>query len=185
MNSIAAATTAQPRDHGAAARLQPVIDLIAATLLEGRDFGDQPVSVTLPGVAGRALIVSVRTAKPIPARGGSSVVRSLDSRQLQLVEGAIRERLAEPLSVSMLSSIAGLSRSYFSHAFRATVGRPPHAHILRLRLERAMTLMADSRASLGQIALDAGFSDQAHFSNAFRRSTGMTPTQWRRARGNA
>jgi AraC-like DNA-binding protein len=45
--------------------------------------------------------------------------------------------------------------------------------------------MADSRASLGQIALDAGFSDQAHFSNAFRRSTGMTPTQWRRARGNA
>jgi AraC-like DNA-binding protein len=85
----------------------------------------------------------------------------------------------------MLSAVAGLSRSYFSHAFRRSLGRSPHAHIVRLRVDRAMTLMRDSDVPLSEIALAVGFSDQAHFSNTFRRATGMTPTQWRKEYGAA
>jgi AraC-like DNA-binding protein len=107
----------------------------------------------------------------------------LDPRQLRLVNGTIEERLAEPISVSMLSSVAGLSRSHFSHAFRTSLGRTPHAHIVRLRIERTMKLMQESDVPLSEVALAAGFSDQAHFSNRFRRAVGMTPTQWRRLYG--
>jgi AraC family transcriptional regulator len=88
--------------------------------------------------------------------------------------------VAEPISVLMLSSVAGLSRSHFSNAFRKAVGRPPHEHIMRLRIERALKLMAGTDAPLSEIAVAAGFYDQAHFANKFRRAFGMTPTEWRR-----
>ena len=114
-------------------------------------------------------------------RGARVHRRGLDSRQLELVTAAIAEKIDEPISVSMLSSVAGLSRSYFSHAFRRSVGLTPHAHIVRLRIERAMTIMVSTEASLSEIALAVGFADQSHFSRAFRRLTGVTPAHWRRA----
>jgi AraC-like DNA-binding protein len=118
-------------------------------------------------------------------RGARVHRRGLDSRQLELVTAAIAERMDEPISVSMLSSVLGLSRSYFSHAFRRSVGLTPHAHVVRLRIERAMTLMAHSEASLSEVALAVGFADQSHFSRAFRRLTGVTPAHWRRAHNGA
>ena len=114
-------------------------------------------------------------------RGARVHRRGLDSRQLELVTAAIAERIDEPISVSMLSSVVGLSRSYFSHAFRRSVGLTPHAHVVRLRVERAMTLMVHTEASLSEVALAVGFADQSHFSRAFRRLTGVTPAHWRRA----
>jgi AraC family transcriptional regulator len=114
---------------------------------------------------------------------GHSEIRSprgLDSRQLRLVTEAIHQKIGEPITVSALSSVAGLSRSHFSHAFRTSLGRTPHAHIVRTRIERAMELMTRTGLPLSEIALVTGFSDQAHFSNRFRRVAGMTPAQWRK-----
>jgi transcriptional regulator GlxA family with amidase domain len=106
----------------------------------------------------------------------------LDAGRLRLVMEAIHKNIGEPISVSMLCSAAGLSRSHFSRAFRTSVGQSPHAYIVRLRLERAMSLMRDTETPLSEIALVAGFSDQPHFSNAFRRAVGTTPAQWRRSK---
>jgi AraC family transcriptional regulator len=114
-----------------------------------------------------------------PAFPGSA--RGLDPRQLRLVTETIHQKIGEPISVTALSSVAGLSRSHFSHAFRASLGRTPHAHIVRTRIERAMELMTKTCLPLSEIALVTGFSDQAHFSNRFRRLSGMTPSQWRKA----
>jgi AraC-like DNA-binding protein len=118
-------------------------------------------------------------------RGARVHRRGLDSQQLELVTAAIAEKIDEPISVSMLSSVVGLSRSYFSHAFRRSVGLTPHAHIVRLRIERAMTLMVHTEASLSEVAQAVGFADQSHFSRAFRRLTGVTPAHWRRAHNDA
>lgn len=76
--------------------------------------------------------------------------------------------------------MAGLSRSHFSFAFRRSVGRSPHEHIAHVRIERAIKLMLDTKASLSEVAYRHGFCDQAHFANAFRRKIGMTPMKWRR-----
>jgi AraC family transcriptional regulator len=174
MTTDQAARTRGP-GFASAAELQPIIDAIATSLREGLRFTDKHVSVTIPAT-GQTLVVSVRTGT-----GGSQArPKGLDARQLQLVNGAIDEKISGPLSVSMLSSIAGLSRSHFSFAFRLSVGQTPHAHIVRLRLERAKQLMTSTSASLSEIASATGFSDQAHFSNHFRRTTGTTPTQWRK-----
>jgi AraC-like DNA-binding protein len=175
-----AGTNSHRAGHSVLAELQPIVEAIAASRRDGRSFANRHVSVTLPATEGQTLVVSLRTGLPHPDPAPEAAVRRLDARQLRRVIGTIHENIAEPLSVAMLSSVAGLSRSYFSHAFRATVGRSPHAHIVRLRIERAMKLMSDTDASLSEIALATGFSDQAHFSKKFRGSAGTTPTQWRR-----
>jgi AraC family transcriptional regulator len=109
-------------------------------------------------------------------------VAPLDGKLLTIVKETIYEGLGGRIDVSTLSTTVGLSRSHFSRAFRKAVGESPHAHIFRLRIERAKQLMRDCAFPLSEIALAAGFSDQAHFSNAFRRSAGTTPSQWRRSR---
>lgn len=118
-------------------------------------------------------------------RGARVHRRGLNPRQLELITAVIAEKIGDPISVSMLSSVVGLSRSYFSHAFRRTTGLTPHAHVVRLRIERAITLMARMDAPLTEVALAVGFADQSHFSRAFRRLTGITPTHWRRAHNGA
>ena len=46
-------------------------------------------------------------------------------------------------------------------------------------MRRAADALARSSAPLGQIALDAGFADQSHFTRAFRAAYGVTPRRWR------
>jgi AraC-like DNA-binding protein len=160
--------------------LQPIVDAIAESLRNGNRVTARNVEVTLPSIGGRTIVVSLRSDPPHGEPEAKETLPGLDEHQLQRVIGAIHEKIGEPISVSDLSSVAGLSRSHFSHAFRTTVGQTPHAHVVRLRLERAMKLMRESDAALSEIALAAGFSDQAHFSNRFRRIVGTTPAQWRR-----
>jgi AraC-like DNA-binding protein len=51
---------------------------------------------------------------------------------------------------------------------------------LDARIESAKRLLAKHNISLAEIALDTGFSEQSHFSRAFRASTGVSPGAWRR-----
>ena len=61
--------------------------------------------------------------------------------------------------------------------------RSPHAYVVRRRVERACHLMMTSAASLSEIALSVGFSDQAHLFRLFRQAFGQSPANWRRERG--
>jgi transcriptional regulator GlxA family with amidase domain len=167
-----------------AVQLQPVIDTILASLREGQRFAQRDVALTLPASGGTTLVVSVRAELPRVEKTLQPGSRGLDARQLRLVDGAIAESIGEPISVSMLSSVAGLSRSHFSRAFRASVGRTPHEHVVRVRIDRAMELMRTTKRPLSDIAVATGFSDQAHFSNKFRRFTGLTPSRWRAVHGH-
>jgi transcriptional regulator GlxA family with amidase domain len=55
--------------------------------------------------------------------------------------------------------------------------------VVRRRLQRAGHLMITSTASLSEIALNVGFSDQAHLCRLFRQAFGQSPANWRRERG--
>ncbi|HWX37185.1 MAG TPA: helix-turn-helix transcriptional regulator, partial [Steroidobacteraceae bacterium] len=82
--------------------------------------------------------------------------------------------------VGDLARIARLSLGHFFRAYRESFGEPPLAHIARLRIQRAQSLMVRSEASLSQIALDCGMHDQSHFTRVFRRIVGTNPGIWRR-----
>jgi AraC-like DNA-binding protein len=104
----------------------------------------------------------------------------LTQRQLQQVTDFISDNLAQPVRLSQLAALAGLSSSQFGRAFKTSTGTTPHKWQLASRIESAKQRLSEGRSSLVEIALDAGFSEQSHFSRAFRASTGASPSVWRR-----
>jgi AraC family transcriptional regulator len=75
-----------------------------------------------------------------------------------------------------LSAVAQRSPAYFSRSFKQALGEPPHAYVVRRRLERASHLIITSSASLREIARSVGFSDQTHLCRLFRQAFGQSPS---------
>lgn len=117
------------------------------------------------------------SAKPVSSR--------LSPWQIRKILSHIDANLTEGMTVGSLAGIMGLSEAYFSRAFRASLGAPPHAFILDRRLARAMAMMRTSVRSLSDIAQDCGFCDQPHMTKHFSRAVGASPAAWRREYGVA
>jgi len=100
--------------------------------------------------------------------------------QVRRVTDHIEANLDTSLPLAELASIARLSPSYFSRAFKGAAGQTPHAFILSRRVARARREMLEGAQPLAQIAIACGFADQAHLARVFRRSAGLTPGAWRR-----
>jgi AraC family transcriptional regulator len=108
--------------------------------------------------------------------------RALLAWQMRRVEMYVDEHIDQQIRVADLSDVVDLSVAHFSRAFRLACGEPPHAYIVRKRVDLAARLMLTSRQPLSEIALRCGFHDQAHLSKQFRQLTGETPAAWRRLR---
>jgi AraC family transcriptional regulator len=122
------------------------------------------------------LLTVTGEGRPVQAaiRGG------LAPWQKRNVAAYIAANIGSTIRVSDLARIARLSLGHFFRAYRESFGEPPLAHIARLRIKRAQSLMLRSEASLSQIALDCGMHDQSHFTRVFRRIVGTNPGIWRR-----
>ena len=103
--------------------------------------------------------------------------------QIARVRAYIDSNLHRTIHIRDLSAVARRSPAHFSRKFKLAVGESPHAYVVRRRLERACHLMMTSAASLSEIALSVGFSDQAHLCRLFRQAFGQSPASWRRERG--
>jgi transcriptional regulator GlxA family with amidase domain len=103
-----------------------------------------------------------------PLRGG------LPPGQMRTTCDFIDANLSSTLRISDLGSNANLSHSHFARAFRRSFGESPHAYIVRMRVQRAQTMLLTSVAPLPQIALDCGLSDQSHFSRLFTRLVALS-----------
>jgi AraC family transcriptional regulator len=92
----------------------------------------------------------------------------------------IDRNLARTIRLPELAGLVDLSVFHFSREFKAAANKSPMRYVLERRVEAAKIGMAGQKP-LAEVALDAGFSSQSHFTTAFRLTTGMTPCQWRRA----
>lgn len=103
--------------------------------------------------------------------------RGPEHRAVRLVGEYLAAHVRDKVTLDELAAHAGLSRYYLLRVFKRETGMTPHAYHVQLRLEHAKGLML-SGLPLADVALDCGFTDQSHFSNAFRRYTGATPGQY-------
>ena len=87
--------------------------------------------------------------------------------------------LAESVSLETLGKIAGLSKYHLLRSFTKETGITPYSYLETLRIDRAKALLKQGEPTAG-VAQAAGFSDQSHFTNAFKRFNGLTPGQYRR-----
>ena len=101
--------------------------------------------------------------------------------QVRKVRDYIDGHLTGSVLVADLCALFQRSEAHFSRAFKRTFGESPHAFIVRRRVEFAARYMLTTDASLSDIALRCGFSDQAHLCKHFRQAAGQTPAAWRRA----
>jgi len=116
-------------------------------------------------------------ASDAPSR---SALLGLTPRQEREIVRHIDNNLDRTIRNDELAKIAGLSVGRFSRRFKDSFGLSPRGYVIRSRLERAKTLMMETRRSLSQIALDSGFADQAHMCRQFHAIIGDTPTRWKR-----
>jgi len=100
--------------------------------------------------------------------------------QIARVRAYIDRNLHRTIHIRDLSAVARRSKAHFSRKFKLALGESPHAFVVSRRLERASHLMMTSAASLSEIALSVGFSDQAHLCRLFRQAFGQSPASWRR-----
>lgn len=106
---------------------------------------------------------------------------TLAAWQLQRSIAFIEDNCMRNIRLQELAELTQLSQTYFSHAFKAATGLPPSRWHMRARIRRVQSLLASVDMSLTDIAMLAGFADQAHFTRVFRRMVGQTPSAWRLA----
>ncbi len=91
----------------------------------------------------------------------------------------ITRNLDAPLRLDDIASVACVSPYHFHRVFKAVTGEGVNAFVRRLRLERAMHVMAHaSPPSLADVALACGFSSASDFSRVFRQQFGVPPSMF-------
>jgi AraC family transcriptional regulator len=111
-----------------------------------------------------------------PLRGGLPVWQ-----QKRVVE-FIEEHLAEDVSLAALAGLVDLSLYHFARAFKQSFGAPPHRYHMARRMDHARGLLQKPALSVTEIGIQTGFRDTSSFTRAFRKFTGLTPTEYRHHR---
>ena len=97
---------------------------------------------------------------------------------------AMRETAHEPYDFDRLAELAGLSRPRFNQLFRQCTGVSPAVYGNVLRVEAAVTALAEPRITVAAVSDELGFSAQSNFTRFFQQHTGVLPSEFRRVVAN-
>jgi AraC family transcriptional regulator len=101
----------------------------------------------------------------------------LSSYQLKNVIEHVRTCIHSVITLEELAATIHLSVFHFSRLFKSTVGLSPYQFVLRMKIECAKRFIKQ-KEPIGEIAYKLGFTDSAHFCNAFKKITGQSPLQF-------
>lgn len=105
---------------------------------------------------------------------------SIDTPTHAVLESAaryIKENCTKPLKLKDVCTAAGLSESHLIRSFKARYGMTPHAYQINCRIEYSRVRLKQG-AAIADVAIDAGFADQAHLQRVFKQLTAATPGQY-------
>ena len=98
--------------------------------------------------------------------------------KLERAADYIRDHCTQTLSLEDICEAAQLSPSYLIRAFKQHYGMTPHAFLVNRRIQFARDQLRSGKL-IADVALEAGFADQAHFQRAFKQHLAATPGQYR------
>ena len=183
--------------------VEPCLLTDAVRILRGRPcplpFVSEPVSTSamlsravdsafrapLESLAVDSLIVDLAQGLMAGERGGAPAVvsRRVDVRAIERARQFLDAEKTRAVHSLELESITGLTRFDLSRQFRIMLGTSPYRYLLMRRLEFARERIHRERP-LVEVAVDAGFADQAHFTRAFKSAFGLTPARYRALRAS-
>ncbi len=139
----------------------------------------EPAERIAAGQAGQTLVAYLASRLTERGPGGAQARGGLSPVVLKRVFEFVAENCSRSLSLEDLASCAGVSPYHFARAFKRSVGESPHRYVLRQRIDKAKNALRAGEP-LAQVALACGFGGQSRFSQRFRQTTGVTPSQYRR-----
>jgi len=101
-------------------------------------------------------------------------------RWLKRVKEYLDEYYCKPPGLSELATAVDVHPTHLARVFRKFEHCTAGDYVRRVRISKARERMLATNLPLVDIALETGFSDQAHFSRSFKRETGMTPSEFRK-----
>jgi len=146
----------------------PMVQLAARLYGEFRDQDDVS-AIALEGLLLELLAASCR--QPTDTKS---------PRWLRQVRDLLHDRFTGPTSLMAIAQTVGVHPAHLARSFRQHYHSTVGDYIRDLRIERARHYLTTSDTPLSVIALELGYSDQSHFATAFKRHTGLTPTQFRK-----
>jgi AraC-like DNA-binding protein len=157
-----------------ARRAEPRLQLLRARLLSrgaSASPGDElEVEELLLAVLRGALDPGGRPAPPLAAA---------TARLIRRTKEYLEAELGERILLADVGRAVGACPTYLTDLFRRVEGTSLHRYLVQLRLARALAALPHTDDLTG-LALDLGFSSHSHFTAAFRRAFGSTPSQFRR-----
>ncbi|WP_165971992.1 response regulator transcription factor [Paenibacillus piri] len=107
-------------------------------------------------------------------------VKSKCRKEVAVAKLLIAERLAEPLTLTLISDEVGLSSFYLSRLFREEVGESFNEYVTRLRIDKAIHLLQTTHLKVYEVAEQVGIPSYRYFSVLFRNRTGVAPTDFKK-----
>ena len=103
-----------------------------------------------------------------------------EERTITGITRYLQEHLAEEVSLSILAEEFHLSGQYISQLFKSEIGVGFLAYLTNIRMEKAKKLLLSTLLSIAEIAEQTGYGDYRVFTKVFKKSEGITPSQYRR-----
>jgi transcriptional regulator GlxA family with amidase domain len=102
-----------------------------------------------------------------------------DDERIRAVEAFLQTNFRDDISTRSLADHAGLGARTFVRHFKTATGRLPAGYLQALRIEAAKVMLERDGRPIQSISSDVGYDDVAFFRSLFKRSTGMTPAEYR------
>jgi two-component system, response regulator YesN len=109
-----------------------------------------------------------------------STANQPDNTNLKKVMDYIREHYAEPLTLTEVAKHFHFNPSYLSSYFSTHNQESFVEYVNRVRIEEASRLLVHDTTPISEISGSVGFSDHSYFCKVFKKSTGLSPSQYRR-----
>lgn len=118
-------------------------------------------------------------ARVLASSSFSHAERETESRRVQKVKEYVNEHYSEPLKLSDIADLVGMSPVAFSRFFRHRTGRTLSDYITDIRLGYAARMLVDSSRNISEICYECGFNNLSNFNRTFKAKRNYTPREFR------
>lgn len=103
-----------------------------------------------------------------------------EERTITVITRYVQEHLSKEVSLSVLAEEFHLNPQYVSQLFKSEIGVGFLAYLTNIRMEKAKKLLLSTSLSVAEVAQQSGYGDYRVFTKVFKKTEGVTPSQFRR-----